>query len=96
MSVDLEGTRLVGFGVSNTDTDDVNHILSICPLRDTGICDEAEFEVNVRDMLAYIGEEIDTQYFVNDTVSAYYGALDGSAFCRAKWSYSISNQPIWL
>ena len=96
MTVDLEGTRLVGFGVDTSDTDDVNHILSICPLRDTGICADAEFEINLRDMLAYIGEGIDTQYFVNDTVSLHYGALDGSAFCRGEWSYTISNQPLWL
>ena len=47
-------------------------------------------------MTAYIGWKSDKHYFVNDTVSTYYGKLDGSYWCRDSWEYTLSNKPMWL
>ena len=47
-------------------------------------------------MTAYIGWRSDSHYFVNDTVSTYYGSFDGSYWCRDSWEYTLSSKPMWL
>ena len=52
ITYDLRTSRLVGLGVGISDIDGQESITSICPLQDTGICDDAEFTIDVRDMEA--------------------------------------------
>jgi hypothetical protein len=82
--------------VGISDIDGQESITSICPLQDTGICDDAEFTIDTRDMEAYIGWQEDSQYFVSDNISLYYGNFDGSYFCSDNWDFTFTSQPNWL
>ena len=69
----------------------------MCPNIDVPDCSTATYTgPTVRDMMAYIGREADTQAFITDSISEHYGSLDGTSFCSGNWEYTLDTKPLWL
>ena len=78
--------------------DSRQNIRSICPLVDPIDCNETDFiednAINLMRIAINTGTETQT-LSIEDTISKYYGNLDGTSYCGDR-TYVLIHEPDWL